>query len=374
MTVMAIVALVWIYLYALHGDFWRSTPELSPALPSSTPAVDIIVPARNEAETIDAAIGSLLGQDYKGPFRVILVDDRSTDSTADIARRAAGEDSRLTIITGADKPPAWSGKLFALDQGVAGTTNPRIFLAEAEIVHDPRHVSTLVARLETPSHGQPLQMVSEMVRLNCESVAERALIPAFVYFFQMLYPFARVNNPLSTTAAAAGGTVLIRRTALEQIGGLKAMHNALIHDVTLARRIKRHGAIFLGHSGLARSIRRYPHARDIREMIARTAFTQLRYSPLLLGLALLGLAFVWLLPPSAILFSRWDTALFGWIAYVTAILTYQPTLRRYGLTWAWGLTLPAIALVYMEATITSAWRYWQGAGAAWKNRDYGSAA
>jgi hopene-associated glycosyltransferase HpnB len=372
MSLAFIAMLVWIYLYALHGRFWASGPELAPALPDATPAVDIVVPARDEAATIGPVIASLLAQDYAGRFRVVLVDDGSADGTAAVARDAAGGDPRFVPIEGKAKPAGWSGKLWALDQGVAVGDAEIVLLTDADIVHAPAHLATLVARLERPMRGARLDMVSEMVRLNCESLAERALIPAFVYFFQMLYPFGRVNDPLAATAAAAGGVVLIRREALGRIGGLAALHEALIDDVTLARHVKRGGAIYLGHSGLAQSIRPYPAFGDIRGMIARTAFTQLRYSWGLLALTIAGLALVWLVPPLAVLFGDGAARLFGLIAYAIAVLTYQPTLRRYHRGWYWGLALPLIALVYMEATVASAWRYWRGTGAAWKNRAYGA--
>lgn len=373
MTFLAVLSvLIWIYLYLLHGQFWQSGPELAPARPAEPVAVDIVVPARDEAETIAAVVRSLLAQEYDGPFRVILVDDGSADGTGEIAARAAEGDPRFVLLRGGDKPAGWSGKLWAQERGVAQGTAPVLLFTDADIIHDPRHLAALAARLAAPERGARLDMVSEMVRLNCESAAERALVPAFVYFFQMLYPFARVNDPLSATAAAAGGTVLIRRAALERIGGIAAMRGALIDDVTLARLVKRGGAIFLGHSGLARSIRPYPHLADTRAMIARTAFTQLRYSAALLALTLIGLALVWLVPPLAVIFGGGWSFVLGLVAYLLAVLSYRPTLRRYGVSGFWSLALPGIALVYMEATLASALRHWRGTGAQWKRRDYGA--
>ncbi len=372
MTLAALAALIWLYLYALHGGFWRDGPALTPMRLDACPPVDIIVPARDEAATIGVVVATLLAQEYAGPLRLLVVDDGSTDGTAAVARAAAGDDARFTLISAAPKPSGWAGKLWALEQGIEHSDAPFLLLTDADITHDPHHLATLMARLAQPQRGARLDMVSEMVRLNCTSLAERALIPAFVYFFQMLYPFARVNDPLSSTAAAAGGVVLIRRTALERSGGLAAMRGALIDDVTLARRVKRGGAIYLGHTDLARSIRPYPAYRDIRAMIARSAFTQLRYSYALLALTVIGLLLVWLVPPAAIMFGGAAARLFGLIAYAVAVLTYQPILRRYRLGWYWGLALPVIALIYIEATIASAWHYARGSGAAWKNRDYGA--
>jgi hopene-associated glycosyltransferase HpnB len=362
--------LIWLYLLLLHGWFWRSVPQLPPALPPEHPPVDIVVPARDEALTIGAAIGSLLAQDYPGPFRVILVDDNSTDGTAALGQAAAGAGpmaSRLTVISLQSKPAGWSGKLWAMSRGIAASEASVLLLTDADIVHDPRHLSSLVAKLERDR----LALVSEMVRLNCASLAERALVPAFVYFFQMLYPFSRVNDPRSRVAAAAGGTVLIRREVLERIGGIDAIKGSLIDDVALAKSVKKCGPIFLGHSGLASSIRAYPNFGDIWHMISRTAFTQLRHSVVLLALTLLGLSTVWLVPvAAAILGSGWLRA-WGLIAYGLAALSYLPTLTRYGRNRLWALLLPLIALFYMAATIGSALDHWRGRGARWKSRAYG---
>ena len=363
----ALSLLVWLYLIFLHGDFWLSGPELRPVRPTSFPDVDIIVPARDEAQTIGPVIASLVSQDYPGSFHVTLVDDNSTDGTA----AKAGGFVNLTILSGAPKAAGWSGKLWALSQGVAATSAPIILFTDADITHDPRHLSTLVARLLTPK----ADMVSEMVKLNCTSWPERFLIPAFVYFFQMLYPFALANDPSSRVAAGAGGTVLIRREALERIGGIEKIRGALIDDCSLAREVKRGGPIYIGHSGLATSIRPYPHARDIWNMITRTAFTQLHYSALWLVGAIAGLTLVWLVAPCAILFSGLGWQFFlGLATFGLACLSYLPTLHRYKQPYYFALALPGIALFYMAATIASAVNYWRGTGAQWKSRAYGGEA
>jgi hopene-associated glycosyltransferase HpnB len=353
---------VWVYLFFGHGGFWRSRPQLLPASPTEFPDVDIIVPARDESAAIGTVVGSLLAQVYAGQFRVIVVDDDSTDDTAALAGAAAN----LRVIRLQTKPPGWSGKLWALKQGVAASRAPVLLFTDADIVHDPEHLASLVAHLL----GAQLDLVSEMVRLNCTSIAERALVPAFVYFFQMLYPFARVNNPQSAVAAAAGGTVLIRRDALERIGGIEAIKNSLIDDVALARAVKRGGPIFLGHSGLASSVRRYPALVDLWHMISRTAFTQLRYSAWLLGFTIAGLTLVWLVPPWELAFGSGWHRLGGLAACALAALSYLPTLARYGRSKIWALALPLIALFYMAATAASAANYWRGNGANWKNRAY----
>ena len=361
---------IWLGLVFFHGRFWVSTPQLQPAPRADSPgpngpeapAVDIVIPARDEAETIGRVIASLTAQVYPGTFRVILVDDNSSDGTATLA----GASPRLQVITGAPKPEGWSGKLWALHQGIAAGDAPLVLLTDADIVHDPDHLRTLVARIEAPR----VDMVSEMVRLNCESLAERLLVPAFVYFFQMLYPFAKVNDPRSATAAAAGGTVLLRREALQRIGGLSAIRGALIDDVTLAKAVKRGGAIYLGHSGLATSIRRYPRFADIWAMVSRTAFTQLRYSPWLLLLTLLGLTLVWWVPVTVALFGHgWQQAA-GAVAFGLSAASFVPTLLRYRRGPWWALLLPLIALFYMAATLKSAINHWRGTGARWKDREY----
>jgi hopene-associated glycosyltransferase HpnB len=332
----------WSFLFFAHGFFWRSRPQLLTAAPP--------------------AITSLLDQDYGGKFQVFLIDDNSTDGTAE----RAGSAPNLQVIRLDSKPPGWSGKLWALHQGVTASCAPIVLLTDADIVHQPAHLASLLAKLLTAQ----LDMVSEMVRLNCSSLAERLLVPAFVYFFQMLYPFGKVNDPRSTVAAAAGGTILLRREALERIGGIAAIKDALIDDVALAKEIKRGGPIFLAHSELAASIRPYPGFADIWRMISRTAFTQLRYSTLMLVLTIAGLTVVWLVPPWEVIFaSGWRFGC-GLAACVLAAVSYFPTLMRYRRNKLAALALPLIAVFYMAATAASALNYWRGKGASWKSRAY----
>ncbi len=365
MTLLALLALAcWIYLLAGHGRFWQAGPSLAPTHPAAAPAVDIVIPARDEAESIAQCLRSLLAQDYRGPLRLFLVDDGSSDGTGAIARGLG--DRRLTVLDGQPRPPGWSGKLWAVSQGIARTTAPFVFLCDADIVHDPAHVATLVAQAE---RGR-LDLVSEMVELNCVSLAERALVPAFVFFFQLLYPFAEVNDPTSNTAAAAGGTMLLHRRALERIGGIEAVRGALIDDVALATAVKRGGRIWLGHSRLARSIRPYPHPGDIWRMVARTAYVQLRFSPLLLLGTILGLALVWLAPPALALFGHGWARWIGLTAWIGAMASYIPTLRRFRQSPLWAIVLPLVAVFYMAATIGSAVDHHRGRGVMWKRRAY----
>jgi hopene-associated glycosyltransferase HpnB len=364
-TVLSLSALaVWIYLFGFHARFWLSSPELQAAVSQTHPAVDIIVPARNEAATIGPVIASLLAQRYAGNFRVLLVDDDSSDDTA----RAAGSAPNMEVVSLRDKPPGWSGKLHALDRGLAASDAPVVLFTDADIVHDPRHLETLVSCLQKHS----LDMVSEMVLLNCASLAERMLVPAFVYFFQMLYPFARVNSPSSTVAAAAGGTVLIRRATLEQVGGIAAIRRALIDDVALAGLVKKSGSIYLGHTRLATSVRPYPGFAHIWDMIARTAFTQLKYSPALLAGTILGLGLVWLVPVIALVMGPSTARAAALATSLLAAVSYLPTLRRYDRSPAWVLALPLTAAFYLAATVGSAINHWRGTGARWKQRAYQS--
>jgi len=362
MALAVLAALSWAYLLLAHGRFWQGGPVLAPAHPAASPAVDVVVPARDEAEGIGDALRSLLAQDYTGPLRIIVVDDGSTDGTGAIARGLPG----ILVLDGQPRPPGWSGKLWAVHQGAAHTEAGLILLTDADIVHDPAHLRTLVAKAEAGG----LDLVSEMVELRCRSLAERALVPAFVFFFQLLYPFARVNDPTRGTAAAAGGTMLLRRRALDRIGGIASIRGALIDDVALAAAVKRGGRIWLGHSSTARSVRPYPGAADIWRMVARTAYVQLRHSPLILAGTVAGLALVWLAPPGLALFGQGPARWLGALAWAGSMLSFLPTLRRFRLSPLWALALPGIACFYLAATLGSAWDHHRGRGTVWKRRAY----
>ena len=366
MTVLAVVSLlIWIYLFFAHGHFWRAGPVLSVSYPAATPAVAVVVPARDEAPVIEATLRSLLAQDYTGQFRVILINDNSSDETGFIARGI--RDPRLTVLDGAPRPVGWSGKLWAVSQGVAEADDSElILLTDADIIHDPAHLSALVSKIEQYN----LDLVSEMVKLLCHSWAERALVPAFVFFFQLLYPFAWVNDGLKATAAAAGGTIMVRQRALRRIGGIESIRGALIDDVALAVAVKKGGRIWLGHSDLARSVRPYPSVGDIWRMITRTAFVQLRYSLPVLVATTFGMALTWLLPPALALFGHGVGFWCGLGAWVLLSASYLPILRRYGRTPLWAALLPLIAVFYMAATIGSAVNHYRGRGVAWKGRAY----
>ncbi|NHN84426.1 glycosyltransferase [Acetobacter musti] len=370
----ALSAAIWFFLIFFHGRFWQAGPVLrrNKAVHASPP-VAVVVPARDEAGSIESCAASLLAQDYAGAFRVVLVDDGSADGTGHMARALPDPCGRLTVIDGKPRPSGWSGKLWAVQQGIARVREEDpgdegyFLLTDADIEHDVAHISTLVGKAERDG----LDIVSEMVELNCVSAAEKALVPAFVFFFALLYPFARVNDPRSRTAGAAGGTILIRRAALARIGGIEVLKGALIDDCALAAHVKRSGGrIYLGHSCLARSVRPYPRPSDIWRMIARTAYVQLHYSPLLLLGTVMGMALIWIAPVLFAVFARGLPRMLGLLAWLVSMMSYVPTLRRFRMSPLRAVLLPAIAVFYTAATISSAADHHRGRGVQWKNRAY----
>jgi len=367
----ALVLAVWIYLLAGRGGFWRAgerddrdeTPEPGSA---DWPSVVAVVPARDEADVIARAIGSLLAQDYPGPLRVILVDDSSSDGTGDIAR-GLDAGGRLQVLTGAPLPEGWTGKLWAQSQGVARaaeTAPDYLLLTDADIAHAPETLRKLVARAE----ARGLVLTSLMARLTVETWAERLLIPAFVFFFAMLYPFAWVNDPRRRTAAAAGGVMLARRTALEAAGGLEAIRWKIIDDCSLGALMKRQGPIWLGLTHRARSLRPYAGLREIGRMVSRSAYAQLGFSRWLLAGTVAGMAIVYLAAPALAVFAVGAARWAGVAAWLAMALAYQPMLRLYRLSPLWGLALPLIAAIYTAFTVQSAIDSWRGRGGQWKGR------
>ncbi|HXP31932.1 MAG TPA: glycosyltransferase [Stellaceae bacterium] len=367
----ALALAIWLYLLFARGFFWlpRIAPPAPP--PGSWPSVAVVVPARDEAAAIAQSIGSLLAQDYVGPFSVVLVDDHSSDGTAALARAAAAASGRaqcLTVIAARPLPRGWTGKMWALAEGVrsleeTGRPAELLLFTDADIAHHPGNVSELVARLEEKGRD----LVSLMALLRCRSAAERWLIPAFVFFFAMLYPFAWANDPRKQIAAAAGGCILVRRSAYERSGGHAAIRSALIDDCALARRVKAGGPIWIGLTRQVRSLRPYPSIAELWRMVARTAFTQLGYSPwLLLGTVLgLGLTF---LAPSLLLLAGGAVAWIAGAAWLAMAVAYAPMLRFYGVSPLRAPLLPAVAAIYLAATLDSARRHWRGVGGAWKGR------
>ncbi len=355
---------IWAVLTLARGGFWRFEDRDQDDIPSPStwPDVTAVIPARNEADVIARSLGSVLAQDYPGRLRVILVDDQSDDGTGEVAARVG--DSRLQILSGSPRPPGWTGKLWALDQGIAAAGTPHyIWLTDADIGHAPDNLRRLVARA---AHGR-LAMVSLMARLHCSGLAERALIPAFVYFFAMLYPFRWANNPREPLAAAAGGCVLVRRDALAQAGGVNAIRRQIIDDCALARAIKPHGPIWLGISHRAISLRPYGFA-DIRNMVARSAYAQLGFSPLALASTLFGMVLIYAVPVLLALFAHGLAQWLGLASWALMVLTLWPILRFYRVSPLWAPALPLIAMTYAGFTLDSAVQYWGGRGGMWKGR------
>ena len=370
----------WLGQLALRGGFWRADQRLAPAPPALArwPAVVAVIPARDEAPVIGRAVASLLGQDYPGRLTLVLVDDHSEDGTAEQASRAAvelGAENRLAILSGAPLPAGWTGKLWAVEQGVRRAAAlgdpPYLLLSDADVVHDPGSLRRLVAKAE----DEALDLVSLMVLLHCRTWWERLLIPAFVFFFQMLYPFPLVNDVRSRVAAAAGGCMLVRREALARTGGVGAIRGAIIDDCALARRIKRQGGrIWLGLSETVSSVRPYGCVHEIWRMVARSAYTQLRYSPLLLAGTVLGMTLLFLAPPAIIVVGAVvDAPISVGLAHMAWALmaaAYWPTLQLYGRPTMAALLLPVAAFLYTAMTVDSALRHWRGVGGAWKGRTY----
>jgi hopene-associated glycosyltransferase HpnB len=370
----AAAAAIWIYLIALRGGFWRigCSPAAGVPVPRSVAAV---IPARDEAAVIGQAVGSLLAQRYPGVFHVVVVDDDSGDGTADIARgvaKAAGAADQLTVVAAAPVPAGWTGKLWAMRQGIdiARRFAPDyLLLTDADIVHPPGTLAELVARAEAGGYD----LVSLMVRLHCRSLWERLLIPAFVLFFFKLFPPRRVADPKSRVAAAAGGCMLVRRSALERIGGVDSIRHEIIDDCALARRLKAHGAIWLGAAesgpgGAARSIREYRSWPPIWDMIARCAFAQLHYSAPALAATVGLMSVIYLAPPALVFFGPAPARLLAGAAWAMMSLAYLPMLRCYECSPALAPLLPLAALFYTAATVGSAIQYWRGRGGSWKGR------
>ncbi|MCM3923802.1 glycosyltransferase [Frankia sp. AiPs1] len=384
MTVLQWIALAsllaWLYLAVGHGFFWRTDQRLpAQQAPPSWPSVAIIIPARDEADVLPVTLPTLLAQDYPGPVRLILVDDGSTDGTTEVARALAEQAARdghtgvtAAVTASTEPPPGWTGKLWALRRGVDCAGDAEfLLLTDADIAHDPGSLTSLVASART--HG--LDMVSQMAVLRAETAWERVIVPAFVYFFAMLYPFRWSNRPRSRVAAAAGGCSLVRREALLAAGGLAEVRGAVIDDVAIARIIKRSGGrTWLGLAEQVHSRRPYPRLADLWKMVSRSAYAQLRHSPLLLLGTVLGMSLVFVVPVVAtvagIVAGDSTTAIVGAVAWVIMTLSYVPMIRYYRQPLPAALLLPGVAVLYLGMTLDSARLKRAGRGAAWKGRTY----
>jgi hopene-associated glycosyltransferase HpnB len=359
----------WAYLLLGRGAFWRGGERddlNAPAEPAHWPAVIAVVPARDEADVVGQAIGSLRAQDYPGPFRIILVDDNSSDGTAEAAGATSGVHP-LRVISGAPLAEGWTGKLWAQNQGVvaAQADAPKyLWFTDADIAHRRLNLRALVARAEAES----LTLTSLMARLTVRTGPERLLIPAFVFFFQMLFPFAWVNDPRRATAAAAGGCMLVRREALEAAGGLAAIRGEIIDDCALGRLMKRRGPIWLGLTKRCQSLRPYASFAEIARMVARSAYAQLGFSPLALAGTVVGMAIVYAAAPTLVVFAQGTAQLLGLATWIIMALAFQPTLRLYRLWGLWGASLPLAGALYGGFTLWSAIESWRGRGGQWKGR------
>ncbi len=367
----------WLFLIFRRGYFWLHRPP-DPIPPSLHKAVvAAVVPARNEASVIGETIPALVQQDYAGYYHVFLVDDHSEDRTGTLAREAAqsaGQSEKLTILQAPPLPDGWTGKLWALETGIrcALEVSPDIeyfLLTDADILHPRYSLSKLVSRMEAGSlTGRPFDLVSMMARLHCRSWAEKLTIPAFVFFFQMLYPFRRVNNPNDRVAAAAGGVMLVNRRTLDEIGGLESIRGALIDDCALAAALKRHGRIWIGLSPDICSVRSYRGLGDIWRMVSRTAFTQLNNSALVLLATVSGMLVAYVVPPLLLFSPSLLAKALGAVSWLMMAAAFRNTVRFYGLNPLWSFVLPVTALVYTGATVDSARRYWKNTGGEWKGR------
>ena len=366
-----VASVAWVYLLVFRGAFWRIEQDVRLSVPSPARSVVAVIPARDEAEVIGGAVTSLLAQDYKGRLDIVIVDDHSTDGTADIARAAAaaaGGSDRVTVLRAAPMPAGWTGKLWAVRQGatIADRMRPDyLLLTDADIVHAPDNLRGLIARAESGGYG----LVSLMVRLHCRGLWERLLVPAFVFFFFKLYPPRWVADSTRDMAAAAGGCMLLRGGILQRIGGVDAIRHEIIDDCALARRVKTVGRVWLGIADETRSVRPYGSWRALWDMISRCAFAQLRYSTRILVSLMAGMAVTYLVPPLLVLASHSPIGmLLGGAAWLAMAVSFQPMLRMYRCSPLVALLLPAIAAFYMAATVGSAVQFWRGRGGAWKGR------
>jgi hopene-associated glycosyltransferase HpnB len=371
----AVSFLIWIVLNFLWGAFWQlrafDDDAIPPAAIPSWPRVVAIVPARNEAETIARTVESLVQQDYPSEFHIIVVDDHSEDRTAALAK-AAGEKAQaskcVTVLLAAQLQTGWTGKIWAMQQGVerATTLDPEyLWFTDADIVHAPDTLKRLVSRAES----RRLDLASLMVLLQANSFTERLLIPSFLYFFLMLYPPRWIADPKARTAGAAGGCVLLRRAALERLGGFASVRAEVIDDCALARSAKRSGGtLWMGLTRKSVSLRAYKTFGEIRDLIARTAFTQLGYSPRLLLGTLLGMFLTYIVPPVLAFHTHASVWRLSLAAWAVMTISYLPTVRYYRLWPLWAPLLPVAAAFYSYATWLSAVRYWRGRGGQWKGR------
>ena len=375
-TVVAIICVaIWAYLLCARGMYWRAGVHDATRIagvPGVWPTVAVVIPARNESECIALSVQSLLRQDYRGPFTVVVVDDDSDDSTGAVATVAVAGDRRLSVIRTTGPAAGWTGKLWAVSQGIAAAeaSHPEyLLLTDADIEHAPDTLSWLVSQ----SMAGRFVLTSLMAKLRCVNLAEKIHVPAFIYFFQMLYPFAWVARADSSTAAAAGGCMLVRADALASVGGIASIRGALIDDCSLGAKLKTVGPIWLGLTNRVQSIRPYPTFADVARMVTRSAYSQLRYSLLALTATTLGMAITFVAPLMLALFASGLPRYLGLLAWAAMSLSFVPTLLYYRLSPIWSAALPGIALLYMSYTLQSAYQHFRRRGGQWKGRVHADA-
>ena len=375
-TVVAITCVaIWAYLLCARGMYWRAGVHDATRIagvPGVWPTVAVVIPARNESECIALSVQSLLRQDYRGPFTVVVVDDDSDDSTGAVATVAAAGDRRLSVIRTTGPAAGWTGKLWAVSQGIAAAeaSHPEyLLLTDADIEHAPDTLSWLVSQ----SMAGRFVLTSLMAKLRCVNLAEKIHVPAFIYFFQMLYPFAWVARADSSTAAAAGGCMLVRADALASVGGIASIRGALIDDCSLGAKLKTVGPIWLGLTNRVQIIRPYPTFADVARMVTRSAYSQLRYSLLALTATTLGMAITFVAPLMLALFASGLPRYLGLLAWAAMSLSFVPTLLYYRLSPIWSAALPGIALLYMSYTLQSAYQHFRRRGGQWKGRVHADA-
>ena len=372
--ILSIIAVgIWTYLLLFRGFFWREAPHAAPDFALEIwPEVVVVTPARNEADVVGQSMAALLAQDYPGTIHIVLVDDDSTDGTAEAAERAAAKSQthhKLTVVKNAALAPGWTGKMWAVNRGLSEAERlapdaKYVLLTDADILHERTSLRQLVSRAEQGG----FKMVSLMARLKTETLAERALIAAYIFYFQKLYPFSWVRDAGNKVAGAAGGCMLVDRAALNGIGGIAAIRGALIDDCALGKAIKTQGPIWLGLADGVASLRGYPRWGDVWMLIARSAFTQLGFSAAMLAVSTIMMLATYVLPPALVLFAAGPARLLGAAAFVAMLFAYQPILRYHRLSALWALAMPLVASFYTAATIDSALRYWSGRGGQWKGR------
>ena len=376
LTILSSISLmIWLYLALLHGNFWNPPSIKKAKKISKYPEITILIPARNEAKYIKNSLMSLLRQNYEGKYRAIVVDDSSSDATLEIVKGISKKNNKIHVMQGKVLKEGWAGKVWAQYQGInfikkKFPNSKYILFTDADIAHSPNNLKNLTIKAESES----LDLVSLMVLLKANNFSEKILIPAFVFFFQKLYPFEWVNDPRRKIAAAAGGCMLVNYFTLKKSGGIEKIKNQIIDDCALARILKKNGRIWLGITKETKSLRNYKKISEIWSMVTRSAYDQLNYSILLLIICAFGMFCTYMIPVIALSVGFFDenNYLFftGLIAWFIMSYTYIPTLRNFNEKSFMATFLPIASIFYTLTTIDSARMHLWGSGGSWKDRSY----